>query len=236
MSFTAVTALSDDDDGTEHTPAPIPSPAPTGLESKGAAKAKAKVKAKAKPRGRPKQITVKKTPKSKSSTKKPRKKPGVSEVEPSKHDTEEPQETEEKAEEKVEKKMEKKAEKKTPMKRPASAPSSRSTEDPPVMKRPSGKTKEFTVCKYKYREQGAWGFKWDGKERLRVPRLLLAVCHFWNQRLILQQFHVNWNEETCITLFDLSYLETLTLLMMMKLRSPNLCCKFQLSFMHWPSY
>ena len=139
---------------------------------------------------------MKETPKSKSSTKKSRKKPGVSEVEPSEHDTEEPQETEEKAEEKVEKKAEKKVEKKAdkkmpPMKRPASAPSSRSTEDPPVMKRPSGKTKEFTVCKYKYKDQGAWGFKWDGKERLRVPRLLLAVCHFWNQRLILQQLHVN---------------------------------------------
>ena len=42
------------------------------------------------------------------------------------------------------------------------------------MKKPSGKTKEFSVCKYKYKTQGAWGFKWDGKERLRVPGTFLS--------------------------------------------------------------
>ena len=44
------------------------------------------------------------------------------------------------------------------------------------MKKPSGKTKTkgFSVCKYKYKTQGAWGFKWDGKERLRVPGTFLS--------------------------------------------------------------
>ena len=181
MSFNAVTALSEDEGETEHTPAPIPSPVPRDLKPKGAAKAKAKAKAKgaAKPRGRPKQPAVKKTmAKSTRSTKKPMKKPGVAKVEASELDaTEELGETEEK----VEGNVERKAEEELPMKRPASARSTRSTEDPPVMKKPGGKTKEFTVCKYKYKGQGAWGFKWDGKERLRVPRLFLAASHFWNQ-------------------------------------------------------
>lgn len=65
----------------------------------------------------------------------------------------------------------------TPLKKPAAAKAAAK----PVMKKPSAETgtkATATVCKYKYKSNGVWGFKIGGREKMRAPCLHQTSCRF----------------------------------------------------------